>query len=242
MKIMGYLSAFMVITLLSVQCYAKDVVVATDTWENYTNEDGTGYYLDVLRAVFPAPEYKLKIKRFPYKRALHNVEHDKADITLGVCQGDMPDKFLAMKYIDIDSVDLLVNKEISDNWQGLKSLKDKKVVAKIGYGFDAFFEVPINYTEKAHLLGMMKMLGAGRVDAVLDYKEGLEGNWEKSKLGKNKYSIVEGVISSKTYFAFATKSQDLKNHFLKVFPSLVKSGKILEIGKKYNIPTNKLPQ
>ncbi len=226
--------------LFPIKSFAVDVMVTTDYWENYTNKDGTGFYLDVLKEAFPSSQYNLIIKHMPYKRTLDMVEKGKSDIALGVYSGDMSDdKYLAMKYIEIDEVDLLLKKDLAKGFKDLNSLKGKNVVAKIGYAFDGYFDVPVNYKEKPQLLGMMKMLKAGRVDAVLDYYDDMKNNWDKAGLDDS-YTIVRAVIINKAYFAFADKSKGLKDHFLKVYPGLVKSGKIIELGKKYGIPESRL--
>lgn len=59
-------------------------MVATDEWSSYTNKDGTGYYFDVLRAIFPAPEYELDIKIVPYARSLSMVKDGSAQVVLGI--------------------------------------------------------------------------------------------------------------------------------------------------------------
>jgi hypothetical protein len=223
------------------QSQAEDITVVTDIWEDYTNEDETGFYLDVLREVFPFPQYNLIIQYLPYKRAIYMVEQGEADITTGVNPGDMPDKYLAMEYVEKDTVDMLVKKELAENWQGLKSLKNKYVVAKIGYNFENFFEVPVHYKEKTQLLNMMKMLRAGRVDAVLDYKNDLEKLWDKAELTDD-YVIVERVIVNDAYYAFADRSLALKKHFLEVYPALVKSEKIFKIGLQYGVENRNLPR
>ncbi len=73
-EIVMYYCRFFII-LISIFCVvpdtnAEDIMVATDIWEDYTNKDGSGYYLDILRAAFPEPDFTLIIRYMPYKRAL----------------------------------------------------------------------------------------------------------------------------------------------------------------------------
>ena len=35
---------------------AEPIIVVSDTWENFVSEDGSGYYLDLLRMAFPSPQ------------------------------------------------------------------------------------------------------------------------------------------------------------------------------------------
>ncbi len=231
----------LVVALLPLQSHAETITVVTDTWENYTNPDGTGFYLDVLREVFPASRYSLQVEYLPYKRTITMVEQGKADITTGVSVGDIQDELIAMEYIEQDAVDLVVSVEMAQHWQGLQSLENKKVVAKIGYNFADFFDVPVLYSEKPILLGMMKMLGAHRVDGVLDYKNDIKKMWGQAGLGDD-YVVIESVIVQKAYYAFSGNNPALKARFMHVFPRLVQSGKILEIGLKYGLDGKKLPQ
>ncbi len=46
----------------------KVVTVATDSWLGYTNRDGSGYYFDILKRVFPETEWQLKIDIVPFSR------------------------------------------------------------------------------------------------------------------------------------------------------------------------------
>ncbi len=223
------------------QAHAKDITVVVDTWESYSNTDDTGYYLDILQAVFPTPDYTLSISHVPYKRALLMVIQGKADLTVGVAPGDMPGKFIVDQYLEVEKVAVVVKRETAARWQGLQSLKNKVVVAKIGYEFSGNFTVPIYYSEKSSLLSMLKMLAAGRVDAVLDYAEDIKKEWARAGLNDN-FTILESVISNKVYPAFNTERQDLRIHFEKTFQMLVKAGTIRSIGIKYGLDPENLPQ
>lgn len=231
----------MVLFVFTVLGQAREIHIATDTWEGYSNKDGTGYYLEILKEIYPPPNYTLKISYVPFKRALYMVEGGKADITVGVNRGDIDDDFIAEPIVENDKVDIIVHKQLAQKWQGLDSLKDKKIVAKIGYGFDKNIKVPIDYTEITTLLSMMRMLSIGRIDAVLDYNGDIKKLWRESGLDEN-YTIIKAVLTNQAYFAFARGQQDLKKHFEKTFQTLVQSGKILELGKKNGLEENQLPQ
>lgn len=46
----------------TVNAAADALVIATDTWEGYTNADGTGYYIDVINTIYKPLGYSV----FPY--------------------------------------------------------------------------------------------------------------------------------------------------------------------------------
>lgn len=234
---------FAVLSLLIVttpQVYAEEITLVTDTWTGYTNLDNTGYYLDILKIIFPEPAYTLTMTHMPYKRTLLMVEKGLADMTTGVNPGDMPNGFIAGQYLEIDQIDVAITTKIASQWQGLRSLKNKTVVAKVGYAFANAFDVPIHYSEKSSLVAMLRMLGAGRVDAVLDYQADLRKVWDRAGLNDN-FTILTGVISNKAYMAFSKKRYDLRSHFEKRFTALIQDGTIARIGKRYGMAPENLP-
>jgi|GEM_PF-2794462 len=71
-----------VLRIFSPLSYAQEIRVATDIWEGYSNRDGTGYYFDILREIYPSPEYVLKVSYVPFRRGLRMVETAREDVTL----------------------------------------------------------------------------------------------------------------------------------------------------------------
>jgi len=182
----------------------------------------------------------LNINYVPFRRSLRMVEAAQADIVLGVNSTDIDADLIANPVVENDAVDLLLHKELARNWQGLRSLEYKKIAAKRGYGFDVHFNFPIDYHENNTLLGMMKMLSVGRIDAILDYEADIKNMWKESGLDED-FIIIKAVLVSKAFFAFSRDQQGLKKHFEEKFPELLQSGKIYEIGKLYGIEESQLP-
>lgn len=200
---------------------AETIHVVTDHWSSYTEEDGTGYYFDVLRAVYPEPEYTLDIKIMPYARSIAMIMDGNADIALGLYKGEIPDEQISKYVIERDLVDALVTPTLAANWKDVNSLAGKNVVAKIGYEFDAITDVKMDYSEKANLLSMLKMLGAGRVDAVLDYEADITPALEEAGLG-SEFKIINAVIGSDIFFGFSAtpKGKELQKQFNERFIKL----------------------
>ncbi len=59
----------------------------------------------------------------------------------------MPERFIAGQYLETDRIDAVISTQTASKWQGLRSLKNKIVVAKVGYGFENAFDVPIHYSK-----------------------------------------------------------------------------------------------
>ena len=220
---------------------AEDIVVATDVWEGYTSKDERGYYIDLLRAIYPAPEYALKFKFVPFKRSLRMLESGDADILLGAYPEDVAAVQLAKYPTNSDSIGAVVSKDLAVNWKGLESLTDKVVVAKIAYGFDRYFKTPIKYSEKDKLKSMLQMLKKGRVDAVLDFSKDIQLIWSPLQLDEH-FVVIDGVIIENVYPGFAADKPDLKLHYEKAFLRLYQSGKVREMILKHKLAEAEIPK
>lgn len=222
---------------------ADKVVVATDEWSSYTNKDGTGYYFDVLRAVFPAPEYELEFKLVPYARSLKMVNGGDAHVVLGIYEGEVPQGQISKWVVEQDLVDVLLSPDLAKSWKGVESLAGKNVVAKIDYSFDTITDVKMNYSEKASIASMVKMLQAGRVDAVLDYEADLKPVMKAEKLG-DEYKLIKSVMGSPIYFGFSSdaKGKQYLARFNQKYKELWDSKKIHEIMEENVGETGSLPK
>ncbi|OUS04729.1 hypothetical protein A9Q81_05510 [Gammaproteobacteria bacterium 42_54_T18] len=217
--------------LLANNVMAGQLKIVTDVWEGYTSKEGKGYYIDLLKAIYNEPTDSVEFSVLPYARSLEMVKTGKADVVLGVYFGEIPDKHMAAYVVEQDLVDAVVSADVAKSWKGMQTLKGKKVMAKIGYAFDAITDVKMKYTEKVSLANMMKMMAAGRADAVLDYKADLEPLMEGAGLASDKFAIVESVLSSPIYFGFADTPKGIaaKARFEKRFKELYESGEIKKL-------------
>ena len=44
---------------------SERIELVSDSWIDFVSADGSGYYLDLLREVFPSPEYELSLSIHP---------------------------------------------------------------------------------------------------------------------------------------------------------------------------------
>ena len=206
---------------------AETVLVVTDEWATFSNKDGSGYYFDIIHAVYPSPQFDVKIEFLPYARSLMLVMDGKADIVLGIYAGDVPDAQRSADPIEIDSVDALTTPEIAQNWQGLKSFSKKRVMARTDYGFAEVLPADAIYSEYHSLESIVKMLVAGKIDAVLDYEADIEPLRQKTGL-TDEFVYVRGVIAKYVYIGFSKSRPDLQQRFDQEYKKLYQSGKIRE--------------
>ncbi|MFC4992344.1 substrate-binding periplasmic protein [Rubritalea tangerina] len=225
---------------LTIPLHAREIIVATDVWQGYSAKDSRGYYIDLLRTIFPKPEYQLKFEFVPFKRSIMMLQKGEADILLGAYPSNLPAQQLAKFPTDSDSVSAAVSKQLAKNWNGKQSLTHKKIVARTAYGFDRYFSNPITYSEQPNLKAMLKMLKMGRVDAVLDYKKDMATYWNLLDM-QDQWVIIDGVITENVYPGFALDQKDLKAHYEKTFLTLYQNGTIKTLMQKHKIAKERFP-
>ncbi|MCR8924353.1 transporter substrate-binding domain-containing protein [Dasania sp. GY-MA-18] len=109
-----------------------------------------------------------KIQFMPLKRAFSKVASGDVEMAFGALRNDMPLRYYPDCPVHFSSPDIAVSADLDKNWKGLISLSNKTVAARIGDNYAAYLPANVNYKEYSSLKAMMKMLAAGRVDAVLD--------------------------------------------------------------------------
>lgn len=205
----------------------KPVVIhlATASWESFANPDETGYYFDILKRIFPSPQWQLDVQFMPFARTLYLIENQRVDMILSVYRGDVKNSLLSNNVVELDSIDAAVTPQIAATWSGMESLNHKKVQALLAYRYNMLTPIDMFYEEKSDMLTMLNSVNAGRIDAVLDYKSNMEVLLPKLR-APQAFVILQGVLNAETYFAFANteKGRMLKQHFDIEHQKMIKSG------------------
>lgn len=225
MVIRAILCAAVLILSMASQAKPVEVRVVTAAWLGYANENGDGYYFEILKRAFPAPEWQLNITVVPFARSVQLMSHERADIILGVYQGDLRRGAYSQYPVELDQVDIALTPAMARDWKGLTSLEYRKVQAYLAYGFDRIIPHTMYYEESSSLEDMLGRLNEGRIDAVLDYRPGLEA--ATRRLGKPvNYVIMDNVLSAEVYFGFADTrfGASLKVHFDEVHKRMIEEG------------------
>ncbi|WP_041417863.1 substrate-binding periplasmic protein [Shewanella woodyi] len=212
----------------------QTIQVATESWLGYTNEDGTGFYFDILKHVFPQKDWTLEIDIAPFSRVRYLLNHERADIALGFYVGDKTKALYSEHAVEVDSVDVALTPEMAQIWEGVNSLSFKKVQALLAYRYDEFIDVPMYYEESSNLLDMLNRVNRGRIDAVLDYKPAMLA--KAAKLAQpRQFVIIENIFQAEIYFVFAQNSKGalLKAHFDIELQKMIDSGELDRLFQQY---------
>lgn len=205
---------------------SEPIELVSDSWVNFVSADGSGYYLDLLREVFPSPEFELNLTIQPYSRAINTMTKGKADIILGVWKNEHPSNLLSQAPVEVDLYDALMRKSFS-NITDIASINQYRVVTRVGYGIDEIIDRPVSYGEHIDLEAMINMVIHGHADVLFDYHEDMEPILKRKQLSDS-IIIQRNTLTHFAYFGFcpSAKCLRLKKQFDQRYLELYKQGVI----------------
>ncbi|MFT6896142.1 MAG: polar amino acid transport system substrate-binding protein [Paraglaciecola sp.] len=236
-----YLFAF----YMTLQCLnstaanAETVRWVTESWPNYTDEDGSGLYHDIVKAAFA--DHQLVITYMPWKRALLEVKNGTADITGAT---SFKADYITPRYaILAPPVSILFNKN-NMSYSNLASLKNLAGVWAAPYE-----EELITEQNRAFIKGFSvqerqtayKMLVSGRADYFVDTKALHQawlaklGNEPPGELLASDYQL-EDISRLRLYMIFSNneRGQRLNDIFEQGMTKLLQDGQLQKIYEKYH--------
>lgn len=240
---------FCVVPVLCLACLtparvaAETFTIVSDVWEGYTAPDGTGYWFELMRLVYEPLGHTLVFRTVPFPRALDEIRKGKSQITPATYRGDLDDSYTELSIVmEQDSVDAFITEALAAEWRGVESLRGKRVVARLDYGYDRFLPAGVLYSEKPTLDGMLNMLALGRVDAVLDYEE--EVNVLRRAGAVNTAWVTRtDVLQPVEYAGFATTPEGLRAReiFRTRMAEIIRDDLLAPLMKKYQLPPRYRP-
>jgi len=158
--------SILLLTFLSIPwVHAQRIVVASELYPGYVNEDKTGMYLDILSEAYPEADIELIITT--YDRAVRLVVNKKADLWLGAYFNEHKDALYPRYHFDHDKVAAVY---LVDNFPNneLLSIEDKKAAWVSGYNFEKYFQLNQAVYLVADIETGFRMLEAQRVEIFID--------------------------------------------------------------------------
>jgi polar amino acid transport system substrate-binding protein len=212
-----------------------EIIMASEEWTNATNRDGTGLYWDIFRAVYEPVGIKTKFIIQSFDGSVILVKKHRVDAAVGIypemIQGALFSQYPFVK----DYVLVLFQKNRVRQWNGQKTLQDKKVAWIKGYAFDKYLEVPVVKEEFYRRENVLRRLDQNQIDFFMDTRNDMESVLNQGIIEVSLYT-VETVLELDRYLVFAenTKGKKLKKIFDHRFPRLVQSGEIEKLFAKWN--------
>ena len=210
--------------------------IVTPAWEDQTNEDGTGLYFDIMRAVYEPLGITVSYKFVPWKRAMDSVISLDADALLGEYDNE---KLLMPRYpLDIERTSVVFKKD-RIAWDGIQTLVGKKVVWLNGYDYHTVSELEglqYEWDEVRSRENAWKMLGIDRIDFYMDALVDMEGSIEEGQIDMTPYQI-ETILTTNIYVGFgkSERAERLIEMYDRQIPKLLESGELQKIFEKWEM-------
>ncbi len=218
----------------------KNINIATESWDLYTNADGTGLFLDITNAIFAPRGIGVEVEFVPYKRALLLLQQQKTDAMYGTYSTEKEGKaylFTPRLPIDKEVTVAMYDPDRNGDWRGQQSLAKAQLAWVRGYDYHESLEVPIaQFDEVVDSEQGLKMLQAGRFDYFLDHSGALQDTISRIEFDTSGYRI-ESVIEENVYMAFANtdRGRQLAAIYDQGLEQLIESGELRDIFARYDL-------
>ncbi len=147
-----------------------------------------GYAWDIFREAFHSMGYTIDLKMRPWKRCLESVRQGNVDLVFPASWNNERDKIYdySSEHINLATyVAFYQSKKEVQAWEGLKSLKDKKVALIRGYTHGSEFDLSKEFEkfEVDSISQVVIMMERRRVDVFVGYQ--LVHGYQLKKMGKD---------------------------------------------------------
>mgnify|MGYP000412030967 CR=1 FL=1 len=238
---------FLAMVLMSSVTWSESIVLTAvgDPWPVLLNPDTKqqGLLVEIVRKAYQTQGYDLEIKFVTWSRAMVMIQKKQADLLIGAWYSDERNNYLL--YSDIifaSSIRFIKPKNSTFEYQGLESLKGKRVGTILSYQYNKEFlsDIGIKRITSDSLLNNIHNLLAGRIDLTLDdhyvVKYMLDKhiiNWEEE------LSLVEEPLTSKDLYLAANRSNPKYQTIIEAFnlglAQLKEDGRYEKIVKSYDL-------
>lgn len=217
---------------------ADTIQLVSEEWEGSTNADGSGLYWEIIRAVYEPAGVTMSFDIMPYARAVDQVMNAKADAWVGSYIDEEEGVLYPKYFFDADVVEAVYLSSTFPRFAGQESLKGHKIGWVRGYDYDGYLEVPVNKYELANRISGLRMVEAGRLDALLDAAVEIDNAFKEAKLDPASFERQK-VLQLNLYLAFANTDHGkaLRAIWDERFPQILQDGTVATLYNKYQWKT-----
>ena len=215
------------------------IKIRAEQWDQYTYEDGSGYFYELIKAVYEPLGYQISFKFCPWRRCILDMLQDRADIIIGVYKEDVAQEGrLQIPHYPIHKENnaVLFKRDNIGPWQGQKSMTDKLLAQVRGYDMDKRLEVSVKSVEVTDLKQGVKLIMANRADFLISGKADLEREVQDYlQAGENLQ--IEPVFKHNAYLGFrnSANGSQLANEFDQAYLKLYKTGFLKQLQTKWQL-------
>lgn len=186
-----------------------NALFVTDEWHNLTRKDGSGLYLDVVRAVFARQGVKVEYRLFPYARAVQQVKDHKADGWVASFMKEKNFPLYPKYHFDKNEQTIVFVKAKQKGVVSTATLKNQRVAWLRDFGLDRFIQEPMRVTELDSIASAFKMLESDRIDYFVGAKSDIEDYIKSSRQNMSNYGMAYALHLG-LYMAFADSPRGAK--------------------------------
>lgn len=213
-----------------------DVIWVTDTWQNYTNKDGTGLYHELINTIFQNSPYNIHVEYLPWKRALREIDLKKANIS-----GALPNNGQYL-FADIpiltQAISILLPKTESD--LTLQQISNLVGVWPEIYAKEILRPAISNYINgvtASYRKDAINLLQNKKVDYYIDIRSMLEVQLASLPKTEQQQYHIQDLTSLKLFLFFSDdeKGRALKRYYDTKTQALLEHNILQNIYKKYHL-------
>lgn len=218
----------------------QEVHWGTEVWKGYTDTDGSGLYTQVLKKIFDHEDIELKTSFMPFERTLLLTRKGQLDFSGGIPKdkNENPEYIQAKYPILFTRFNVFFRTESVGTWNGLESLKGKKIVCTPTIGDQVGLQEN-EYSVLPSRKQMIQLVIKKRYDFYLDVENIMSTVLDQniSFLADKNYR-VENIVS-KGWYMIAPNSErgrSIMEIYNKGIIRLYKSGELKAIYDGYSLP------
>jgi len=211
------------------------ISVITPVWDGWTNEDGSGFYFDLIKMIFKSQYYEINIAFSPFARAYRMVEQQKSDIMFSLYSRESNSSILTSHYpIDAGTVLVIFDRKLA--WNGQPSLRDQEVIIPRGYNYHKHINVPFIKMDIVNSEQGMEMFLRERAPYFITHYEEMLKLIDIHNIDRKLYR-TEVVYRKNLHMGFAKtdKGKKLKQIFDQKMPELIENDSIKGLYEKWNL-------
>ncbi len=232
---------FLIFDILIVFCFftanlhaekLKTLIISGQSWDVFTNHDGSGLYHDLIKEIFDG--YTIRHIYVPTVQANTMVANGRADIKM--CETKEVESLVLAKQPMYENSFYALYIKAKQHPAETLSIQDKRLVWRTGYYSLEDFTVPFTFTEVRSGTSALEMVINDRADFYIDDLALIQQSF--TELGRTfdpQIFALEVVGSRKYYpvFADTERGNILRTHYEQKIKRLMKEGRLQHIYEHY---------
>ncbi|MBV4483792.1 substrate-binding periplasmic protein [Pseudomonas khavaziana] len=210
------------------------IVLASEQWNDYTNQDGSGLAWDLLRQVFEPAGITLQTRSVPYTRSVGLAQRGEVDGCVGSYRNEVSGVLYPQWNFDADHIYALGLATAPT--PTLATLGDYRLAWVRGYKYEQYLPNVRRFNQIERRSGILPMLLHGRADFYIDALT--EAKYMLSQSQDPTLFKLTHIAELPLYIGFADteRGRALMGVYDRRLATLVKTGELKAIFARWNQP------